>query len=164
MNRRDRFAGQHEAPGSGGSKRKAAFAASLFLVAFMTNFFWESAHGLLYAGNREMPAAIYVPKIGQAALLDALSLLGLYLLTALISRRFIWRPAGTSLAVFTLSALCGAWVVEYVAVSVLHAWAYTPAMPQVFGAGVSPLLQLPLTGLAALFAARRLTGFFNEQE
>lgn len=161
---RNATAGCPDAPGRQRLKKKGtAFLLSLFLSAFLLNFFWESAHGLLFAGHQEMSAERYVPMMVQMALIDALSLTAFYLLTALVARSFFWFPRGRNLILFIFLCLFGAWATEYGFVHLLHTWAYTTAMPLVFGVGLSPLLQPACTGLPAVLTARGLTGFFNEQ-
>jgi len=49
-----------------------------------------------------------------------------------------------------------AYGVEYVSLSLLHLWQYGPAMPLVLGVGLFPLLQLSLTGLFSVIAARAI--------
>lgn len=143
---------------TGESKRRIAFYPLLYSSAFVLNFCWESWHGLLYHGHQELPASVYVPMMVQMALFDALSITGLQLFTALIARSLFWRVNRKSLAIFFLAGALPSWVVEYFAVYVLHLWSYTPDMPMLFRVGLSPVLQLPLTGIAAIVAARAVAG------
>lgn len=132
----------------------AYFFLLLYASVFTLNFCWESWHGLLYEAHQTLPASTYVPMMVQMALLDALSVIGMYLFTALVDRSLMWLPGTRTMIVFCLAGALPAWVVEFVSVDILHAWAYTPFMPLLFRVGISPLLQLPVTGLAGIFIAR----------
>ena len=134
------------------------FYPVLYASAFTLDFCWESWHGLLYQAHQGLPALVYVPMMVQMALLDALAIVGMHLFTSLFARTIFWRPKGRLLAVFCIAGAVPAWAVEYVSVNQLHLWSYTAAMPMLFMVGLSPLLQLPLTGLAALLVARASAG------
>lgn len=47
-------------------------------------------------------------------------------------------------------------IIEYRKVFVFKEWSYTPLMPTLFGIGLSPLVQLSVTGLAAFWLTRRV--------
>ncbi|NTV02903.1 MAG: hypothetical protein HGB04_09025 [Chlorobiaceae bacterium] len=126
----------------------------LFASAFLLNFCWESWHGLLYRAHQELPAFTYVPMMAQMALADALAVTGMQLSVALFARDFRWRLSARNISLFCIVGAVPAWAVEYAAVSRMHFWSYTPSMPTLFGVGLSPLVQLPLTGLVAVMAAR----------
>ncbi len=141
------------------AKRLLAFYPVLYVSAFSLNFCWESWHGLLYVAHQGLPASVYVPMMVQMALLDAISVIGMHLFTAFFARKFVWRPAGRHLVVFCLAGALPAWAVEFASVNLLHLWSYTGAMPMLFRVGMSPLLQLPLTGLAGIVVARAVAGY-----
>jgi hypothetical protein len=144
---------------TGEARRRAIFFPVLFASAFVLNFCWESWHGLLYAAHQTIPAMSYVPMMVQMSLLDALSVVGMQLFTALFARALVWSPDLRSVTVFFLAGMIPAGGVEYVSVNILHAWSYTPEMPTLFRVGLSPLLQLPLTGLAGVFLSRPFSGY-----
>lgn len=133
--------------------RRTIFFTSLYAAAFVLNFCWESLHGLLYDAHQAIPASAYVPMMVRMALVDALAVVGIYLFASLLSRRLVWVPSLRSFTLFSLSALVPAWGVEYIAVNILHAWSYSPGMPVVLSVGLSPLLQMPATGIAAVTVA-----------
>ncbi|MGB8247748.1 MAG: hypothetical protein WCE98_07030 [Chlorobium sp.] len=138
-------------------KRQASFFASLWTAAFFLNFFWESLHGLLYLDHPAMAAAGYVPMMLEMAVYDAFAVSGIYLLVSLLCRTLLWKITIRNVAVFAFAALCAAFSTEYTALHLLHAWFYLPSMPTVFGVGLPPLLQLAVTGVAAISAAGRLS-------
>jgi hypothetical protein len=136
-------------------KQLVFFFASFFAAAFVLNFCWESWHGLLYKDHKALAASRYVPMMVRMAFMDALSVIGIYLFTSLFSGRVVWYPGERTLVYFLLAGTVPAYLVEYYAVNVLFAWAYTPSMPLVFRVGLTPLVQLPLTGLLSLMIALR---------
>jgi hypothetical protein len=137
------------------------FFSVLYLGAFLLNFLWESGQGILYTAHNDMAAREYVPMMVQMALLDALSINGLYLFTSVCTRSLLWRMDGRNLFLFCLSGTLSAWAVEYASVNLFHAWSYTPAMPMLFMVGLFPLLQLVITGVPAVFMARASAGLSN---
>lgn len=143
------------------TRQRIVFFTVLYLGAFLLNFFWECGQGLLYKAHQDFPARVYVPMMVQMALLDALSITGLYLFTSIFARSLVWRPGARNLAVFSLSGAVCAWAVEYASVNLLHAWSYTAGMPMLFMVGLFPLLQLPLTGISALFNGTKFCGIFQ---
>jgi len=138
-------------------RKTPVFFASLWIVAFFLNFFWECLHGLLYQDHPQMEAIIYVPMMVEMAFYDAVAVSGLYLFHALVFRSLLWGNTVSHIAVFFLAAIITAAVVEYAAAHLLHAWNYLPSMPTVAGIGLLPMLQLAVTGVASIFAAERLS-------
>ena len=137
-------------------KNKVLFFAALAVTAFLTNFCWESVHGLLYLAHPEMRAAAYVPMMLSMAAMDMVAIELLYFFTALVARRWFWRSGLANNLIFFLAALAAASLVEYIALFSLHLWHYGPAMPLVFGVGIFPLFQFALTGLFSVFVARKV--------
>jgi hypothetical protein len=128
----------------------------VFGFAFPLNFLWEALHAVYLYQRHDFDAATYVPMLLYVATTDGLLIEGLYLGVAAAWRRLFWIEGfrkGQQLAY-----LCGggvvAAVIEYRAVFVDHRWAYKPAMPTVFGIGLSPLIQLSVTGLVSIGLAR----------
>lgn len=137
-------------------KQPVLFWAALAVTGFLVNFCWESLHGLLYEAHPAMAASAYVPMMLSMAFMDTLAITGLYCLTALGSRTLFWKPDLRNSSIFFLTGLAAAYGVEYVSLSLLHLWQYGPAMPLVLGVGLFPLLQLSLTGLFSVIAARAI--------
>jgi len=138
-------------------KRQTSFFAALWTAAFFLNFFWESLHGLLYRDHPGTAASGYVPMMLEMAVYDAFAVSGLYLLVSLLCRTLLWKITFRNGTVFVVAALCAAFSTEYAALHILHAWRYLPSMPTVFGVGLLPLVQLAVTGVAAILAASRLS-------
>ena len=111
------------------------------LVAFVLHYSWESFHLPLYTnyGNVGgiLPIQLY------AALGDVFYTLLVVAFIALYKRDAGWmrRARGGDYALLSLLGLCVAVLVEYKAM-LMGLWEYAPAMPTLFGLGISPLLQM----------------------
>ena len=126
-----------------------AFAAVL-------NFGWEIAQLPLYTLYREADRGVIAYAVAHCTVGDVLISLGCYAVAALATRDGRWpltRPAtGASVAI----AAGFAYTVfsEWLNVSVRRSWGYAPAMPAVFGIGVSPLAQWLVVPAGVLLLVR----------
>lgn len=126
--------------------RPSRWWLALAVTAFITNLVWENAHGVLYA--HAIPGWRYLLASGGDVLLTAT---GVALAWPLRRRsRRTWL-IGTAVVLTLLASM-----VELHALATMR-WTYTEAMPTVLSMGLSPLLQLPVTGLASIETARRAT-------
>lgn len=135
------------------------FLISYTIVGFLTNFFWESWHGVhLYAQPSWYTDSItnYIYMNTFASLQDATYLLAIFVITALIFQNRVWwkQLTWSKLAVYSGLAVGGALIAEVFATEIVHWWQYEELMPSVLGAGLSPLLQIMLTGLLTIFVLR----------
>ncbi len=101
------------------------------------------------ASLRWLEAAVFVPMVLRLAALDALSVVGLQLCTAVQAPGVAWRPSLRNIALFCVLGGFAGWGVAYVAVVHLHLWA---------AVDLFQMLQLPLTGLASVAVARLVSG------
>ncbi len=113
-----------------------SFLGALFALTFVFNLAWEFAHVRLYS------AKVSNLFLTWQSLKDALW----------ITLAFIIAP---NTAVFVGVLFLFSYGVE------LHAlrskrWEYTPTMPLVFGVGLSPLLELAVTGVVAVVVLKLL--------
>jgi hypothetical protein len=131
-------------------KHRLRFFIALPTAAFFLNYFWESLHGLLFLGHPELPAMRYVPMMIEMAAYDSFSIMGLYLFVSLFARKLLWPVRLRNCSIFIAAALTAAWGIEYAALHVMHAWAYLPGMPVVFGVGLLPFLQFAVTGIVSV--------------
>lgn len=130
----------------------------IFLFSYLLNFVWESYHSVfLYIGHN-FESLKYVPMIGYVSMIDGFLILGMYLGVFLLWRNPLWINGINKLqaTVFVILGLVIAWWIEYKAVFLLQRWSYNSLMPTVFGIGLSPLVQLSITGLMAIFLTQRL--------
>ncbi|MEN9390161.1 MAG: hypothetical protein RLZZ283_261 [Candidatus Parcubacteria bacterium] len=107
----------------------------LFHVAFLLNFVWEVWHSQLYTTCRTMSLTTFVPFITFQSLKDALWITIAY---AISPNEYV----------FVAGLLLFSALVELHAIKTKR-WEYAPEMPKVFGIGLTPLIELAVTGLLA---------------
>ncbi len=130
-------------------------------VAFFLNLLWEVLHSMLY--DWDTPPLVndiyrFIPRItGFATLLDAVWICCILLVNALRAGGFGWiyAPGAADYATVALCGLASAVLIELVAIR-FNLWSYHRRMPLVFGMGLSPLVQLALTGCASLYIVSAL--------
>ncbi len=139
-------------------KDKVVVVLLIFIFSYLLNFVWESWHAVYLYEEHTMNARKFVFMIGYASMVDAFLILLMYFIVALLWREFfwIWKFRGEQVAVFVAAALLIAVFIEYRAVFLLDKWRYSVLMPQIFGIGLSPLVQLAVTGLIVLWGVRQM--------
>jgi len=133
--------------------------AVLATISFLLHVVWERLHIVFYTGYEALEGVL--PVFLLATLGDVVYTLLAVSAFALVKRDILWvRRAG--MGDYAALALLGFFIavfVEYKAM-LLGRWAYTDAMPLVYGFGLSPLLQmtvlLPLTVYIATVVLRWL--------
>lgn len=123
--------------------------ALIFLFSYLTNFSWEAFHAVYLYAAHNVPADVYVPMLHYVSTIDG---------GERFYGSFLWITAikGKAGTTFFLLGLVIAVIIEYRAVYIYERWSYNPKMPTIFGIGVSPLLQLSITGLFSLWIVGRL--------
>jgi hypothetical protein len=150
-----------EAVKAGGTTRVLFWmAVLLFVFSYLFNFVWESFHSVYLYEDHKFTSARYVPMVNSASAKDAVIILAMYLGIVSVSRGRIWLKHSIRKrdAVFAVVGVIVAAVIEYRAVHIKSTWAYNSHMPTLAGIGLSPLVQLTVTGLLAIWLARRLVG------
>lgn len=133
-----------------------SFAAKLFAVSFFLNFLWEVQHSVLYQTCLRMPLQKCVRLLTKMSLKDAFWIVLFFCTTAYAFGTVdIFNQWQTS-AFFLFLCLTFAAFVEITAIR-FGRWKYATAMPTVKGIGLSPLLELAVTGSAALFFVQLLS-------
>ena len=134
-----------------------------FIVSFLLNFFWESWHAVYLYGPLSTNFGEYmltlpscVQLITYASLMDALLLISILIAGAVIWKHKDWWQSldRNKYIFFIATAVVIAAIIEYKAVYIFHQWSYSQLMPTVFGLGLSPLLQLAVTGLVTRLLLR----------
>lgn len=120
---------------------------ALVLAGTLINVVWELGQAGLYAGRA--PWWVYLEASVKDGLIIAAAAL-LAVLVARLDRRAFW-PA------FLLALLATAAFIELRALA-QGRWSYAESMPTVFTMGLSPLVQLALTGTLAVLVAWRAGG------
>lgn len=132
--------------------------ASVFLLSYVLNYVWESLHAVFLYEAHDFPARKYVRMVSYVSAVDGALVTGLYLFTGALWRDLRWLRSMNRRQAYALF-ICGmivAAAIEYQRVYVSKTWGYGPLMPTVFGIGISPLVQLSVTGLLAFWLTRRL--------
>lgn len=137
------------------------FLAALFAQSFLLNFIWEVTQMPLYLSTGMGEREEYLTFLNvhwTVSIFDAATVLAAYILIGAIRRNLRWGLASDERgwAFFVFGLLIWQILTEYLAVYVYHRWAYAPAMPLVFGIGVSPLAQMAVLGPLAIFLIRHL--------
>ena len=130
----------------------------LFGFSFLLNFFWEALHAVYLYQHHDFDAATYVPMLLYVSSMDSLMVLGFYLGVGLMWRDLLWikRFQKKSIVVFLILGIVVAFIIEYRAVIYTHRWLYKEAMPTIFGVGLSPLVQLSVTGILAVWLTKEI--------
>src|SRR3989338_1536389 len=132
---------------------------SVFVLAWVLNFVWEVMHGpFLYNCCVVMSPERYVVWMANVAVEDGLLILGVYLFTALAMRSLFWieKIERKSVLIFVAAALAVAVFIEYRALFLMDKWSYSEWMPTLFGIGVSPLVQLAVTGVVSVWVSKKI--------
>jgi len=124
--------------------------AALYVVAVLFNYGWELAQSRLFVRAADWGNVwwhCFVASLG-----DGIIILVIHAVGWSVFRRQDWfeRAGGAGYAVTLLSGVLIAIVVEWVAVHVLHRWAYAANMPLVpgFRIGLVPILQMLILPVA----------------
>ncbi len=114
----------------------------LILWGLVLNLVWEFAQSPLYADHGNGWGYVAWTRF-HCTLGDVLILAGAFATTAVMLRSWHWldtRGSGAATVFVGLGLAYTVWS-EWFNTTVREAWAYAPAMPLVFGVGLSPLLQ-----------------------
>lgn len=132
--------------------------ASVFVVAFLLNYAWESYHAVFLYEGHDFSAEKYVHMLTYVSVVDCALILGIYLIISVLWKNVFWLQKMNRRQVLTtiVAGLAIAAAIEYRKVFVLKTWSYSPLMPTIFGIGVSPLFQLSVTGLVSFWLAKRM--------
>lgn len=141
--------------------RALKYLSILFIVTIAINLMWEVAHSLLYDWNT-VPLMndiyYYIPRIYLSTLGDGALIVIFALGLSWVNKGFIWmtRPTKGDYWYIVVTGIIIALVIEWYATA-YSLWHYNNLMPMLFGVvGLSPFVQLALTGCLAVFLTSRL--------
>lgn len=128
------------------------------LSAYLLNFFWEAWHATYLYQAHNFPIKKYVGMISYVSLIDALLLIGIFAVGILIWKNFFWFKDMDKKKYWYIivSAIAVAVAIEIKGVYLFNQWSYNELMPTIFGIGISPLLQLAVTGLISVWIIRKI--------
>ncbi|MBU1198716.1 MAG: hypothetical protein KKF46_01570 [Nanoarchaeota archaeon] len=120
----------------------------LGLIILVLSLAWEFAHCSLYVDLSGIPK---YPHLIIASLTDTLIILGIFAIVSLKNKNTNWikSPNKIDYLLVVLLGFAVSALIELINLS-LGRWKYTGAMPTVLGIGISPLIQLALTGIISL--------------
>ncbi len=117
------------------------FLSRFFVFAFFLNLVWELLHSQLYITCYKLPLRKYVRLMFVMSLKDAFFILVFYSVSV-----FIFNTIVLQLSFFALISLGFSFIDEKISLRKKR-WQYGKAMPLFFGVGVTPLLEVAVTGL-----------------
>lgn len=140
------------------SKEILLLISSILLTGFALNFIWESYHSVFfYTCCTNMSAPEHLKLMSYVSTIDALLILVGYLLVSSKSGlTWIKEKNRNNYIAFSIISLFFAVWIEYRGVYLLEKWSYNTFMPKLLGFGLSPLIQLILTGLLTFFIVNKL--------
>ncbi len=118
------------------------------LIILILNIIWEFSHYFLYV---DLSGISKFPHLIIASFTDMLIILGIFTIVSLKNRNFNWikNPRKLDYSLIVFFGLAIAVFIEVINLN-LGRWTYTTTMPTIFGIGISPLIQLALTGIVSL--------------
>ena len=123
------------------------------IIALVLNTIWEFSHHFLYVDLSGIPK---YPHLIIAAFADMLIIFGIFAVVSLKNKNLGWikNPGKLDYLMVVFLGLAAAILIEIINLK-LGRWEYTAAMPSIFGVGISPVIQLALTGVISLAIVKR---------
>lgn len=121
----------------------------IFVVGFGLNLLWELAHHRLYETCRRQTWRKNVPLLIVMSAKDGFWIALFSIISSLVFGIENILQHGGALAFFVALALAFSFFDERISLR-LGRWEYAAGMPTLFGVGVTPLLEIALTGVATL--------------
>lgn len=118
----------------------------IFLISSLINLVWEVLHSQLYTTCLEMPFKKYPSLIVKQSIKDGLWISLFYLITYSLFKNAEILNNRPQLALFIILSLAFSFVDEKISIK-LKRWEYSKQMPIIFGVGLTPLLELAVTGV-----------------
>jgi len=118
------------------------------LIALILNIIWEFSHHSLYIDLSGIPKYSHLI---IASFADMLIILGVFAIVSLKNKNLNWikNPGKFDYLIVVFLGLIIAVFIEMINLD-LGRWKYTATMPTLLGIGISPLVQLALTGIISL--------------
>lgn len=124
----------------------------IFFIAFAINILYEVLHSFLYETCLRASPKKYGYLILKGAVFDGFVILVLYLFVVLIFQNYNMFVNYFQCVVFFGAGIIFAYVWEIYSLR-KKKWEYSEHMPLVFGAGLTPLVQLAFTGFLSVYLA-----------
>jgi hypothetical protein len=130
----------------------------LILLFFLFHFLWENLHEGLYDWDKpplENNSDFKMMRLMQSTIGDVWFLFLFFVAVSLFHRGIGWIGNPSTFDYLAVVGLGLIMAISMELYSVGRRWNYLDSMPVVFGVGISPLIQLALTGALALFVVSR---------
>lgn len=135
----------------------------IFFTGLFLNLIYELAHCVLYKTFLEAPMTKRIYLILKAIIFDGFAIMIIYFISYLMSKNFantLSSNAGAMrpfynyfhVVLFLVFSLLFAYLWEVYSIKNKR-WEYSNKMPLVFGVGITPFVQLALTGFLSLYFA-----------
>ena len=116
-----------------------------FLISFLINIIWEFCHCGLYSTCVNWQSKKRILLLTFASFKDALFIVIFYLISIFSSENKNILEVPLSLFYFIALSLLFSFIDEKLSIKYKR-WEYSLKMPKVFGVGITPLLELAITG------------------
>ncbi|OGZ70336.1 MAG: hypothetical protein A2904_00090 [Candidatus Staskawiczbacteria bacterium RIFCSPLOWO2_01_FULL_33_9] len=117
----------------------------IFLISFLINIIWEFCHCGLYSTCVNWQSKKRILLLTFASFKDALFIVIFYLISIFSSENKNILEVPLSLFYFIALSLLFSFIDEKLSIKYKR-WEYSLKMPKVFGVGITPLLELAITG------------------
>lgn len=117
----------------------------IFFISSLINLFWEVIHSQLYTTCQKLSLNKYIPLIIKVSLKDGFWISIFYLISFYIFQSTNILLNTNQLILFILLALSFSFIDEKISLK-MKRWEYTAEMPTIFKVGITPLLELAVTG------------------
>jgi len=118
----------------------------IFVLSFLINLLWEVSQSVLYETCLKLSLKKYIPRIIRAAFNDGVTITIYWIFLYLIFQNQNPLQNYFQLIIFSIISLLFSFIWEIYAQRV-GLWKYSSDMPTIFGVGVTPFIQIFLTGL-----------------
>lgn len=128
----------------------ALLLLKIFLFGFLLNVVWEMLHSQLYTTCLNQAWTKNIPLLLKMSVKDGLWIVLFYAASVFLFGN--WNIFGdvAQLVFFVALGLAFGFIDESISIG-LKRWEYAPAMPTIFGVGITPLLEIPVSGVLTLF-------------
>ena len=125
------------------------FIIWLFVIGLALNLVWEFLHSRLYVTCLRQTWRENAPLLTIMAVKDAFFIVLFYSISILFINYLCGYGIWVCLVFFAILCLTFSFTDEKISLK-KNRWEYAPSMPLIFGVGITPLLEVVTTGLAAL--------------
>lgn len=124
----------------------------IFIIAFFVNLLYEILHSVLYKTCLKAPLPKYVYLILKAAIFDGFAITIIYYAVYLIFKNQNPFLNYSQIFSFLLIGLIFSFIWEDYSLK-NKKWEYSNKMPIILDVGITPLMQLALTGILSVYTA-----------